>query len=497
MAQDYILVIDEGTTGTRSVIFDRQAQVVASAYQEFAQHTPSPDRIEHDPLEIWDKSVENVKLVLDKAGCSIHDVAALGITNQRATTVVWDRHTGEPVYPAIVWQDTRTAGIADRLQQTEWKEKARRSTGWTLAPVYSSLMLQWILENVDGVKERAEAGDLLYGPVDSWLIWKLTRGRVHACSYSNASVTGSLDLASQDWNREWLDYLGVPVSIYPELREESGDFGVTDAEVLGAEIPITGDIGDQQAALFGQGCMEPGTVKCTHGTGTFLGMNMGSNLTISDYGLQSIIAWRRQGVTTFGLEGYAGVTGAAVQWLRDGAELIESSSETEGLARSVPDNGGVYFVPALAGLDSPFWDTYARGTIIGITRGTTRAHLVRATLEAIVYRTRDFLDVTRKDSGVDVKSVKVDGGAAANDFLMQFQADMLNCEVERPVSLEATSSGAAFMAGLAVGIWKSEDQILALREVDRTFYPEMSDSERERLYAKWLEAVDRSRKWAE
>ncbi|MGB3933354.1 MAG: glycerol kinase GlpK [bacterium] len=496
MDNKYILVIDEGTTGTRAVIFNRKAKIVASAYEEFTQYTPAPDRVEHDALEIWDKTVKMIKQALEKAGLEAEDIAAIGITNQRATTVVWDRHTGQPICPAIVWQDTRTAKTCAEINATEWGEKARLSTGWTVAPVYSSLMLQWIFENVPGAREKAEQGDLLFGTIDTWLIWKLTGGRTHAISYSNASVTGSLDLESLTWNQEWLNYLGVPLNIFPEPRDDSGDYGVTDGDLLGAEIPILGAIADQHAALFAQGCMEPGTVKCTHGTGTFLDMNIGPNPTVSNYGLNSIIAWRIKGKTTYGLEGYASVTGAAVQWLRDGAELIQNSKETEALALSVPSSDGVYFVPALAGLDSPFWDAFARGTIIGITRGTKRAHLVRATLEAIVYRTRDFLDAMRKDSGVDIKSVKVDGGAAANNFLLQFQADILNCEVERPLSVQATSLGAAFMAGRAAGYWQSEEELLQLREVDRVFYPQMAEEERERLYAQWLEAVKRSAGWA-
>jgi glycerol kinase len=495
MSEQYILVIDEGTTGTRALIVDHNSEIKAQAYTEFTQHHPAPDRVEHDAEEIWSATQAMVTQALAEAGLKPTDVAAIGITNQRATTVVWDRATGKPIAPAIVWQDTRMAGYIETIRE-EWAEKVYGHTGWPLIPLYSSLSLQWIMENVANARARAEAGELAFGTIDSWLIHKLTGGKVHAISASNASAAGSYDHLNNEWYGEWLDFLGVPLALFPDIYDDSGAFGVTAPSVLGAEIPITSALGDQQAALFGQGCLEPGTVKCTHGTGTFLDMNIGSKLAISQSGLGTIIAWRMNGESTYALEGYAAVTGSAVQWLRDGAEMIEASAETEALATSVPGNDRVYFVPALAGLAAPYWDSFARGMIIGITQATTRAHIVRATLEGIVYTTKDFLETMRQGSGVKITSIKVDGGAARNDFLMQFQADMLDAEVVRPINPEATSLGAAYMAGLAVDYWDSPADCFASQKVDRVFQPEMSAEERERLYGEWSEAVKRCMGWA-
>lgn len=495
MTEKFILVIDEGTTGTRALIVDRNSQVKAQAYTEFTQFHPAPNRVEHDANEIWQATLKMIHNSLVDADLSGGNIAAIGITNQRATTVVWDKATGEPICPAIVWQDTRTAGFIEEIRD-EWQDKVYSRTGWALAPVYSSLSLHWILNNVDGAKARAEAGQLAFGTIDSWLIYKLTGGKVHAISASNASVTGSYDLISGEWYGQWLDFLGIPLSVFPDVYDDSGPFGLTEADLLGVEIPITGAIADQHAALFAQGCVKPGTVKCTHGTGTFLDMNIGPEVAISPNGLNTIIAWRMNGETIYGLEGYAAVTGSAVQWLRDGAMIIGDSAETEALASSVADNGGVYFVPALTGLSAPYWDSYARGMIIGITRGTSRAHLVRATLEGIVYSTKDFLETMRKDSGVDINTIKVDGGASHNNFLMQFQADMLDAEVVRPLVAEATSLGAAYMAGLAVGYWQTPEACFAGQDIDKTFSPKMAAEERERFYAEWTKAVRRSMNWA-
>lgn len=495
MSKKYILVIDEGTTGTRALIIDRMSRIKGQAYTEFTQYNPAPDRVEHDAEEIWTATRSMIDAALRASSLSIDDIAAIGITNQRATTVVWDRASGKPVTPAIVWQDTRTAGYIETIRQA-WAEKTYAHTGWAIAPVYSSLSLRWILENVPGVRQQAEAGQLAFGTIDSWLIYKLTGGAAHAISASNASVTGSYDLLNNEWYTEWLDFLGIPLSLFPQVCDDSGLFGMADAQVLGAALPITGAIADQHAALFGQQCVAPGSVKVTHGTGTFMDMNIGSQPVISQNGLNTIIAWRRNGQTTYGLEGYAAVTGSAVQWLRDGTGMIASSSESEALATSVPDNGGVYFVPALTGLSAPYWDSFARGMIIGITRGTTRGHLVRATLEGIVYSTKDFLETMRRDSGVEIRSMKVDGGAARNDFLMQFQADMLDAEVVRPSVSEATSLGAAYMAGLATGYWESIEDCFAGQSIDRVFTPQMEPGERSRLYAGWTEAVKRSMGWA-
>ena len=495
MSGQYILVIDEGTTGTRSLVFDRNSEIKAQAYTEFTQYHPAPDRVEHDAEEIWSATQAMVKQALAEAGLKPTDVAAIGITNQRATSVVWNRATGKPITPAIVWQDTRVADYIETIRE-EWAGKVYRHIGWPLIPLYSSLSLHWIMDNVSGARALAEAGELAFGTIDSWLIHKLTGGKVHAISASNASAAGSYDHLNNEWYGEWLNFLGVPLALFPEIRDDSGVFGVTAPSVLGAEIPITSALGDQQAALFGQGCLEPGTVKCTHGTGTFLDMNIGSEVVISENGLGTIIAWRMNGETTYGLEGLAAVTGSAVQWLRDGAKVIEASAETEALATSISGNDGVYFVPALAGLAAPYWDSFARGMIIGITQATTRAHIARATLEGIVYATKDFLETMRQASGVNITSIKVDGGAARNDFLMQFQADMLDAEVVRPINPEATSLGAAYMAGLAVGYWNSPADCFVGQKVDRVFKPEMSAEERERLYGEWTEAVKRCMGWA-
>lgn len=495
MPGQYILVIDEGTTGTRAAIVDHDSRIRGQAYREFTQHHPGPDRVEHDAEEIWQASLAVIRQALGDTGIGLGEIAAIGITNQRATTVVWDRASGDAITPAIVWQDTRTA---DRIEsiRSDWAERVYATTGWALAPVYSSLSVSWILEHVPGARARAEAGELAVGTIDSWLIHRLTGGRVHAIAASNASVTGAYDLAAADWYGEWLDFLGIPATLLPEVRDDSGDFGSSDPGVLGATIPITGAIADQHAALFAQGCITPGSVKCTHGTGTFLDMNTGTSLAVGKAGLNTLIAWRMRGTTTYGLEGYAAVTGSAVQWLRDGTGMIRDSGETEALATSVEDNGGVYFVPALTGLSAPYWDSYARGTIIGITRGTRREHLVRATLEGIVFATKDFLETMRRESGVPIAVIKVDGGAARNDFLLQFQADMLNAEVIRPRNAEATSLGAAYMAGLAVDLWSSPEDCLSGQEVDRVFTPRMDDERRRALYADWTEAVRRSMGWA-
>jgi glycerol kinase len=495
MAEKYILVIDEGTTGTRALIIDRMSQVKGQAYTEFTQHHPGPDRVEHDAEEIWNASLEMIKQALANSGLVPSDIAAIGITNQRATTVVWDRQSGKPVTPAIVWQDTRTADFIESIR-AEWAEKTYAHTGWALAPVYSALSLHWIMENVPGARERARSGELAFGTIDSWLIYKLTGGKTHAIAASNASVTGSYDLLANRWYSEWLDFLGIPLSLFPQVYDDSGHFGISDPTILGAAIPISGAIADQHAALFAQGCTEPGTVKCTHGTGAFMDMNIGDQPVISQNGLNTLIAWRMKGKTTYGLEGYAAVTGSAVQWLRDGAQMIENSAETETLATSVADNGGVYFVPALTGLSAPYWDSFARGLIIGITRGTKREHIVRATLEGIIYAIKDFMETMQKDSGVEIKSIKVDGGAARNNFLMQFQADMLDAEVVRPLISEATSLGAAYMAGLAVGYWEDVPACFAGQKIERVFQPQISNQKRGQLYTDWTNAVKRSMGWA-
>ena len=492
--EKYVLVIDEGTTGTRALIFNQKLQIVAQSYEEFTQYTPSEDKVEHDALEIYDKSVAMCKKAIGEAMISPEEITCIGITNQRATCLVWDKNTGEPLYNAIVWQDTRTAAFCQELNAGEWGEKARKTTGWTLAPVYSSMMLNWYINNVPIIKEKIEAGEALFGTIDTWLIWKLTGGKKHAVSYSNASVMGSLDLKTGQWYDEFLSYLGIDTKVFPEIITDAGDYGNTEKAILGAAIPITGVIADQHAALFAQGCRTVGTGKITNGTGSFLDINVGTECVISDQGLNTVIAWKIGDTMTYALEGYESVTGSAVQWLRDGLEVITESGETETLARSVEDTNGVYFVPALAGLSAPYHDPYARGTIFGITRGTKKAHLVRATLEGIAFRLKDIMDVVGKEAGIKMKTIRIDGGASKNNLLAQMMADMMDVQVDRPFSVEVTSLGAAEMAGLYTGLWKEEDFEAALT-IDASFIPEITDEKRNKAYAGWQEAIKRSMNW--
>jgi glycerol kinase len=495
MAQKYILAIDEGTTGTRAVIIDKDSNIKAQAYSEFAQLTPAPDKTEHNASEIWDKTYAMMKKVLQESDLKPTDIQSIGITNQRCTRLAWNKETGKPLYNALVWQDMRNADLVAKLAPA-WGEKVYKHTGWAFGPIYSSLGLNWLCENVPGVRSGAESGDVVFGTIDCWLVYNLTGGKVHATSASNATVNGMYDLYTDDWYKEWFDFLNVPVKAMPKVLDDDGFYGVTDPKLFGAEIPITGNIGDQQAGLFGQGCIKLGEVKCTHGTGTFLNMNVGDKLPESRRGTNVLIAWRMKGKNTYTLEGYASVTGSAVQWLRDGAELIQKSSESEPLAASVADNGGVYFVPAMTGLSAPWWDFSARGMIIGITRGTSRAHLARATLESIVYQTKDFLQSMKEDSGgVEIGTMKVDGGAVRNDWLMQFQSDLLNADVVRPVNPEATVMGAAYMSGLGSGYWSSPEEAFSNLKVEKAFQPKMSEDERNKLYAGWTKAVHHAMGW--
>ena len=496
MPEQYVLAIAESTHSTRVLIIDDLSNIKVHLYTESTQYNPATDRVEMDPGEKWETIRELIKQTLAKAELKGSDIAAMGIANQRSTTVVWDRNTGKPITPAISWQDTRAADFVENIR-LQWADKVYRRTGWALALMHSSLNLRWILENVPNARARAEAGELAFGTIDSWLIYNLTGGKVHAISASNASATGAYDLINDCWYRQWLDFLNIPLELFPEVCDDSGMFGVTDPDILGVEIPITGAIANIHAGLFGQGCIEPGMVNCTHSNGTFLNMNTGSKMAISKNGLNTIIAWRRNGETIYGLEGFAAVTGSAVQWLQDGARMIDSPAQSESLATSVSDNGGIYFVPALTGLSAPYWDSHARGMIIGINRDTSLAHLVRATLEGIVYATKDFLETMRQDSGIDITSIKVDGSASRNNFILQFQADMLGVEVVRPVDHKAEGLGAAYMAGLAVGYWDSPEACFADQKIDRVFRPQISDDERDRLYAEWNKAVKRCMGWVE
>lgn len=491
--KNYIMVIDEGTTGTRALLFNKDFQIVSQSYVEFTQYTPAEDRVEHDALEIYEKTIAMCKKAMEQVGASAKEISAIGITNQRATSVIWDKETGLPICKAIVWQDSRTANRCAQINESEWGKKAKNATGWTVAPVYSSLMIEWLMKNNEEVAKKLLDGSALFGTIDTWLVWKLTGGKRHTISYSNASVTGSLDLKTQTWYEEFLDYLGIPVSIYPEIVDDSGDFGETYPELFGESIPITSCIADQHAALFAQGCREGGMAKLTNGTGSFLDMNIGEKCVVLE-GADTVIAWKIGDKINYALEGYAAVTGSAVQWVRDGIKFIQSSSEIEDLARSVDDTNGVYFVPALTGLGAPYWDPFARGMIIGITRGTTDAHISRAVLESIAFSIRDITDAMEAHTGSKVKDIRIDGGASNNNLLAQMFADIIDCNIARPASVEATSLGAAEMAGLYTGFWKEEDLDKAMT-YDAEFTGQITAQEREKRYAAYKDAVTRCMGW--
>ena len=492
----YILAFDQGTTSSRAILFDKHGAVADTAQQEFTQIFPKPGWVEHNAMEIWGTQSGVAREVLEKAGVRPAEIAAIGITNQRETTVVWDRHTGRPVYNAIVWQCRRTADICDKLKAKNLEEKIREKTGLIIDAYFSGTKIKWILDNVEGARKRAENGDLVFGNIDTWLIWNLTRGKVHVTDYSNASRTMLFNINTLQWDEELLKELEIPKSMLPEVKPSSFVYGVTDAQTFGgAEIPIAGAAGDQQAALFGQTCFAPGTAKNTYGTGCFMLMNTGDTPIKSQNGLLTTIAWGLNGKTAYALEGSIFVAGAAVQWLRDQLKLIYTAKETEYYASLVPDTHGLYVVPAFAGLGAPYWDMYARGAIVGLTRGATREHIIRATLEAIAYRTKDVISAMEKDSGIMLKELKVDGGAAANNFLMQFQADILNVPVHRPKILETTALGAAYLAGLAAGFWKDQNEIVNNRIIEKKFQSMMSEKERAAKYAGWQKAVKRAMQW--
>lgn len=498
MAQaKYILALDQGTTSSRAIVFDRRGRPVAQAQKEFRQIYPQPGWVEHDPDEIWQSQVEVARQAIDKAGLEASDIAAVGITNQRETTVVWDRETGRPLHNAIVWQCRRTAPLCDRLRAEGLAETVRTKTGLVIDAYFSGTKLRWLLDNVPGLSDKARSGRVAFGTIDTWLIWNLTGGKVHATDFSNASRTMLFNLQTLDWDDELLAALGIPRNVLPEPRPSSGVFGHTNPDLFGTAVPITGDAGDQQAALFGQACFEPGLGKNTYGTGCFMLLNTGSKPIYSSKGLLTTVAWGLPDGVTYALEGSVFITGAAVQWLRDGLGIITSAAETEELAASVPDTGGVYLVPAFVGLGAPYWDAYARGVICGLTRGTSRAHLARATLEAICYQTRDVLEAMAADAGLSLKALRVDGGAVVNNFLMQFQADILGVPVERPVVNETTALGAAYLAGLATGYWTDRREIAGFWASDRVFSPAMDPAAREGLYRGWRKAVSRALAWEE
>jgi glycerol kinase len=491
----YILALDQGTTSSRAIVFNHDGAIVSVAQQEFPQIYPSPGLVEHDPEAIWSSQLAVAQEAMQQARASASDIAAIGITNQRETAIVWDRHTGKPVFNAIVWQSRLTVPICDALKAKGFDKELRERTGLVTDAYFSGTKVKWILDNVEGVRAKAERGDVLFGNVDTFLIWRLTRGRVHATDPSNASRTLLYNIYKGDWDDVILQELGIPRAMLPTVTASSGVFGETDPEFFGAPIKIAGDAGDQQAATFGQACFEVGMAKNTYGTGCFMLMNTGTQGVPSQNGLLTTIGWGANNQTIYALEGSIFITGAAVQWLRDSLRAIKSSGDVEGLAAEVPDNGGVYLVPAFVGLGAPYWDSYARGTIIGLTRGSTVAHIARATLESMCYQTRDVLAAMTADSGVNVKTLRVDGGAVVNNLLMQFQADILGVPVQRPKVAETTALGAAYLAGLAVGFWNDTAEVAEQWAIDRTFEPQMSADQRESLYAGWKRAVDRSLGW--
>jgi len=492
----YILALDQGTTSSRAIIFDKSGKIVKTAQKEFTQIYPKAGWVEHDPMEIWGTQSGVAREVLETAGISPSEVAAIGITNQRETTVVWDKTTGKPVYNAIVWQCRRTAGICDGLKAAGHEQYIRDNTGLVVDAYFSGTKVKWILDNVEGARAKAEAGDLLFGTIDSWLIWNLTRGKKHVTDYSNASRTMLYNIVDLKWDDKILEAMNVPASMLPEVMQSSEVYGVTDPQTFGgAEIPIAGIAGDQQAALFGQACYSEGMVKNTYGTGCFMLMNTGEKMVPSKNGLLTTIAWGLDGKVEYALEGSIFMAGASVQWLRDEMKMITDAQDSEYYATKVEDTNGVYMVPAFAGLGAPYWDMYARGTMVGLTRGANKNHIIRATLESIAYQTRDVIDAMQADSGIELSELKVDGGATANNFLMQFQSDILGVDVARPVVAETTALGAAYLAGLAVKFWDSKEQIAKNWAVDETFKNEIPEVKRTELYGGWQRAVERSRSW--
>lgn len=491
----YVLALDQGTTSSRAIVFNHEGAIVSVAQQEFPQIYPSPGLVEHDPEAIWSSQLAVAQEAIKKAGASTSDIAALGITNQRETAIVWDKHTGQPVFNAIVWQSRLTVPICDALKAKGFDKEIRERTGLVTDAYFSGTKVKWILDNVPGVREKAERGDVLFGNVDTFLMWRLSKGRVHATDPSNASRTLMYNIYQGAWDDVILRELGVPRAMLPTVMPSSGVFGETDSEFFGGPITMAGVAGDQQAATFGQACYEVGMSKNTYGTGNFMLMNTGTRGVPSQNGLLTTIAWGVNNQVVYALEGAIFITGAAVQWLRDSLRAIKTSGDVEALAAEVPDNGGVYLVPAFVGLGAPYWDSYARGTIIGLTRGSTVAHIARATLESMCYQTRDVLAAMTADSGVDVTTLRVDGGAVVNNLLMQFQADILGVPVQRPKVAETTALGAAYLAGLAVGFWSSQQEVAEQWAIDRTFEPQMSSSQREELYACWKRAVERSLAW--
>lgn len=492
----YIMALDAGTTSNRCILFDQKGQIVSLAQKEFTQRFPKPGWVEHDANEIWSTMLGVAVEAMQKAGASYEDIAAIGITNQRETTIVWDKKTGEPVYNAIVWQCRRTSEYCDTLKEKGLTDKFREKTGLVIDAYFSGTKVKWLLDNVPGARERAEKGELLFGTVETWLIWKLTKGAVHVTDYSNASRTMLFNINTLQWDDEILAELDIPKCILPEPKPSSCIYGETDPSYLGGPIPIGGAAGDQQSALFGQTCFNPGEAKNTYGTGCFMLMNTGEKPIFSKNGLVTTIAWGLDGKVNYALEGSIFVAGAAIQWLRDELRIIDSAPDSEYMAKKVKDTNGCYVVPAFTGLGAPHWDQYARGTIVGITRGVNKYHIIRATLESLAYQVNDVLEAMKADSGIELAALKVDGGASANDFLMQTQADIINAPVNRPQCVETTAMGAAYLAGLAVGYWSSKEDVIKNWAIDKTFEPKIEASEREKRIKGWNKAVKYAYGWA-
>ena len=492
----YIMALDQGTTSSRCIIYDKKGNMMSVAQKEFTQIYPKAGWVEHDAMEIWSTQMGVAQEALLKINCTYENIEAIGITNQRETTVVWDKETGIPVHNAIVWQCRRTAEYCDELAAAGYGDMIREKTGLLLDAYFSGTKLKWILDNVEGAREKAEAGKLLFGTIETWLIWKLTDGKVHVTDYSNASRTMMFNIHTLEWDDEILKLLNIPKSMLPEPKPSSCVYGQSSENIFGGPIKIAGAAGDQQSALFGQTCFNQGEGKNTYGTGCFLLINTGERSVVSHNGLVTTIAWGLDGKVNYALEGSVFVCGAAIQWLRDEIDILESSPQSEEMAKAVPDAGGLYVVPAFVGLGAPYWDPYARGAVLGITRGANKYHLVRATLESLAYQTKDLIDAMVEDLGEHLVSLKVDGGASANDFLMQFQADIMGCEVKRPVCIETTSLGAAYLAGLATGYWENKEDVIKNWQVEKTFTPDMDDQKREELLTGWKKAVSCVRGWA-
>lgn len=492
----YVIALDQGTTSCRAIVFDKAGKIVGMAQKEFTQYFPQVGWVEHDAMEIWNTQIGVMRAVINNNSIAPEEIAAVGITNQRETTVVWDKNTGIPVYHAIVWQSRQTAGICEEIKAAGHEQYVKDTTGLVVDAYFSGTKVKWILDNVKGVREKAENGELLFGTMDTWLIWNLTKGKAHVTDYSNASRTLMYNIKELKWDEKMLEILTVPTSMLPEVKDSSCVYGHVDASLFGVEIPIGGAAGDQQASLFGQACFKPGMVKNTYGTGCFMLMQTGERLIPSKNGLVTTISWGFDGKVEYALEGSIFIGGAVIQWLRDELKILDTAPDSEYYATKVKDSNGVYVVPAFAGLGAPYWDMYARGTIVGLTRGSNKSHIIRAALESIAYQSKDLISAMENDSNIKLETLRVDGGAVANNFLMQFQSDILGVPVERPEVIETTALGAAYLAGLAVGFWSSKDEVVKGWNLDRKFEPKMEAATREELYKGWVKAVGRSGDWA-